>query len=735
MDIDKLLDIEKRTGVKDKDISNFLEKVDDVQEKLRKLMSGELKPEDIKIPGQKTEQELKDEEEERALRARERAERKAKEKREARERWWRGAELRKEHMQERSEQKLVVEIDAEDGSKVQFPRPKQKGKDCLDYSVWERWIPDDPVSLQEMKEKVDEVEKKKDEQFEAANKEFCDNFKKDMEDREKSRLRKETDAQRAKEKGNRYFKKRDYNSALTCYKEALDLLPYAQPVLTNIAQVYIKKKEYDEAIEFCNRALFLKENNVKALSRRALCARRQQRYEDAVQDLELANKMEPLNEILQKELRRARMERDEHSDEQSVIAEVAKKSEPAAPEKPKENEAFVIPDEFSMIDTTVEKLQKAIDDASSEAIEEAATTLRMITPIIDGSKKAQVYVKTSGASGAILRVLLPSLAIDEDGGESLPEAVVTHKKLRNALLQALAPACGNRQVQLEFLKRGGLAAVAALLGSSVQRRGGGGSDDTVDIDLESALATTKVLEACLAHDASRKKLFGKTGASIFAPLVDIIHISDNPQAVKSACEVLSIAALSATPETAVELLHRCSQRGMNAVETLTGIIGKTDTSASVKESATRALANFARHPQWRPFLCGYNSVPSLVKLLRASQDESIRANVLAILINGAVAQEGTAAEVYTEVRKQLYESGAIAPLIAAIGDKGRDNVVRERSAALLSRIALHKYSCTMLRGATIFKRLVDGIGDGGQRVIQRHLIRAVAICIHGASSE
>ena len=56
----KLLDIEKRTGVKDKDIGNFLEKVDDVQEKLRKLMSGELKPEDIKIPGQKTEQELKE---------------------------------------------------------------------------------------------------------------------------------------------------------------------------------------------------------------------------------------------------------------------------------------------------------------------------------------------------------------------------------------------------------------------------------------------------------------------------------------------------------------------------------------------------------------------------------------------------------------------------------------------------------------------------------------------------
>ena len=82
MDIDKLLDIEA-DRVKDKDISNFLEKVDDVQEKLRKLMSGELKPEDIKSLG-KTEQELKDEEE-RALRARERAERKEGEARGTRE--------------------------------------------------------------------------------------------------------------------------------------------------------------------------------------------------------------------------------------------------------------------------------------------------------------------------------------------------------------------------------------------------------------------------------------------------------------------------------------------------------------------------------------------------------------------------------------------------------------------------------------------------------------------------
>ena len=80
INVDNLLDMEKRTGIKDGDIDSFLSKVNDVQRQLDMLQSGELKPEDVKVPGEKTPEELQEEAEEKARRAREKAERKAREK-------------------------------------------------------------------------------------------------------------------------------------------------------------------------------------------------------------------------------------------------------------------------------------------------------------------------------------------------------------------------------------------------------------------------------------------------------------------------------------------------------------------------------------------------------------------------------------------------------------------------------------------------------------------------------
>ena len=57
MDVDRFLDIERRTGIKDSDIDGFLSKVDNVQDQLAKLMSGELAPADVKIPGERTKEE------------------------------------------------------------------------------------------------------------------------------------------------------------------------------------------------------------------------------------------------------------------------------------------------------------------------------------------------------------------------------------------------------------------------------------------------------------------------------------------------------------------------------------------------------------------------------------------------------------------------------------------------------------------------------------------------------
>merc|ERR1711871_1792258 len=177
---------------------------------------------------------------------------------------------------------------------MKFPQPKKKGKDCLDYSTWEKWIPDDPVSLEEINQQKDEI-------FEKNNPEFCNNFIDDMKKREKSKLRKETTAEVQKQKGNKAFKRRDYEKALRRYQEALDEMPFLVPVLSNIAQCHLKLKNYDDTIEYCSRALFLKPSWVKAYSRRALAKRRKEMFQEALNDLDEGLKFEPENESLRKE--------------------------------------------------------------------------------------------------------------------------------------------------------------------------------------------------------------------------------------------------------------------------------------------------------------------------------------------------------------------------------------------------------------------------------------------------
>ena len=55
---DALLDFEKRTGVKDSDIDDFLSKVDGIQAQLNGLVDGSIKPEDVKVDGVHTQEEL-----------------------------------------------------------------------------------------------------------------------------------------------------------------------------------------------------------------------------------------------------------------------------------------------------------------------------------------------------------------------------------------------------------------------------------------------------------------------------------------------------------------------------------------------------------------------------------------------------------------------------------------------------------------------------------------------------
>ncbi|ELT97004.1 hypothetical protein CAPTEDRAFT_174469 [Capitella teleta] len=81
-------------------------------------------------------------------------------------------------------------------------------------------------------------------------------------------------AQAAKAKGNKYFKGGKYDSAITCYTEAIALCPPANSAeiatfYQNRAAAYEQLKSYENVIEDCTKALELNSKYVKAMFRRA----------------------------------------------------------------------------------------------------------------------------------------------------------------------------------------------------------------------------------------------------------------------------------------------------------------------------------------------------------------------------------------------------------------------------------------------------------------------------------
>ena len=93
-----MLDLERRTGVKNSDVDDFVKKTDALQQAISGIVSGELDPAKVSLKkyGILTEQEQAEEDARREKNRKEMAERVAKEKaeeaRKEREKWWDGAE-------------------------------------------------------------------------------------------------------------------------------------------------------------------------------------------------------------------------------------------------------------------------------------------------------------------------------------------------------------------------------------------------------------------------------------------------------------------------------------------------------------------------------------------------------------------------------------------------------------------------------------------------------------------
>ncbi|ETP49604.1 hypothetical protein F442_04900 [Phytophthora nicotianae P10297] len=291
MDPIKALDMEHRSGISQQEVEDFANRMDLISKAMKDIKDGTFDPLKCNIPGYKTPEQEELERKERVKREEERRkreeERKQKEKQEEHDNWWHKAELcysmRDADKDEEKENKINKSEQWANRIVAAY-----KTRDANDYSLWNQWVPEDPVSLQEKAEREAELEKLRNREFENNNPEFCNQFKKDMEERQRSQEEKARTADRLKQKGNRLYKKKQYQDAIRSYMEALTAAPFNVAVLANIAQCYLRLDQLDDCIEFCTRTLYVDENYVKALSRRATAWHRQKKLKEAADDMRKA---------------------------------------------------------------------------------------------------------------------------------------------------------------------------------------------------------------------------------------------------------------------------------------------------------------------------------------------------------------------------------------------------------------------------------------------------------------
>lgn len=132
---------------------------------------------------------------------------------------------------------------------------------------------------QERKKKEEEEEKKRKEEEEAK-----------LPEEEKVKIAKRKEAETKKNEGNAAYKKKDFETALALYEEAIQADPSEMTYYTNKAAVYFEKKEYDKCIEECDKAIqqasggqydYVKLS--KALARKANAVLQKGDYEGAIE--------------------------------------------------------------------------------------------------------------------------------------------------------------------------------------------------------------------------------------------------------------------------------------------------------------------------------------------------------------------------------------------------------------------------------------------------------------------
>ena len=257
-----MLDIERRTGIKNSDVDDFVKKTTAVQDAIASLVKGDVDPSKISLKkyGILTEMEQKEEDERRETNRREMEARVAKEKEiervREREKWWDGATYMygpREGSEEWLEERDGARKEEKEAREKRTEEENRRLKDrySLDYNRWNvsRYVPDDEAT----KEEAAILQKKKEDEdmakFEADNAAWCEGQKEDINKRKKDRVKKEKNAEVERQRGNKCYKQKNYKRALEAYMSSLSGSAYKTTTLTNISLCHTKTKNWEEAME------------------------------------------------------------------------------------------------------------------------------------------------------------------------------------------------------------------------------------------------------------------------------------------------------------------------------------------------------------------------------------------------------------------------------------------------------------------------------------------------------
>jgi len=96
-------------------------------------------------------------------------------------------------------------------------------------------------------------------------------------------------AEEEKEKGNTFYKSKDFDKALECYNKAIELNPENVVYLINKAAVFFETQKYEECIQTCDEAIEKgktyktdTKNLAKAFARKGSALQKLEKYDDAI---------------------------------------------------------------------------------------------------------------------------------------------------------------------------------------------------------------------------------------------------------------------------------------------------------------------------------------------------------------------------------------------------------------------------------------------------------------------